>query len=168
MKTLHLIQTNVDLHIYCSCWNKDAELRPTMIMIHKKLQIIRHQMTVASNLDINLAYVDSDDDDEIEDNGGRHVKQSSSYTMTLLENPLILIKETYRKRFKSYNPFYFDLDFQFSMNSWIPIKLVKESNKTANRSDDDNPNDLFKLITTSLDECGIVVITGEFNYLQCN
>jgi len=136
-------------------------------MIHEKLQIIRHQMTVASNLGINLAYVDSDDD-EIEDNGGRHVKQSSSFALTLFENSLILIKETYRKRFKYYNPFYFDLNFQFSMNSWIPIKLVKESNKTADRSDDDNPNNLFKLITTSLDECGIVVITGEFNYLQCN
>jgi hypothetical protein len=137
-----------------------------MIETGEKLQVIRNQMTAAANLGINLPLIDSDD--EFRDYEARLHKRSSSTGPTLIEKPLIIIKETYQERFKLYNPFYFDLDFQFSMNSWIPITLVKESNKTANKSDDDNPNNLFKLITTSLDECGIVVITGEFNYLQCN
>ncbi len=70
------------------------------------------------------------------------------------------IKESYRQRFAKYNPFYFDLGFQFDMNSWIPIKLVAENNREQ--------NDLFQLIENGLKRNAkqfkvgsLVVITGK-------
>ncbi len=70
------------------------------------------------------------------------------------------IKESYRQRFAKYNPFYFDLGFQFDMNSWIPIKLVVENNREE--------NDPFQLIENGLKRNAnelkvgsLVVITGK-------
>jgi hypothetical protein len=71
-----------------------------------------------------------------------------------------IIKELYRNRFGEYNPFYFDLGFQFDMNSWIPIKLVAEYNREE--------NDPFQLIANGLKRNpnelkvgSLVVITGK-------
>ncbi len=70
------------------------------------------------------------------------------------------IKKIYQNRFAKYNPFYFDLGFQFDMNSWIPIKLVAKNNQKE--------NDPFKLIanglkrnTNELEVGSLVVITGK-------
>jgi hypothetical protein len=65
------------------------------------------------------------------------------------------IKEYYRGRFEKYDPFFFELDYQFSMNSWIPIKLVAE------QDDGGEQKDHFKLIADRLKN-GLVVITGLF------
>jgi hypothetical protein len=59
---------------------------------------------------------------------------------SLLQQPLIIIckpmalaesiiKELYRNRFANYNPFHIDLGFQFNMNTWFPIKLVKSKQR---------------------------------------
>jgi hypothetical protein len=71
-----------------------------------------------------------------------------------------MLKEIYQNLFAKYNPFYFDLGFQFDMNSWIPIKLVAENNREE--------NDPFQLIANGLKrnanelEVGsLVVITGK-------
>jgi hypothetical protein len=71
-----------------------------------------------------------------------------------------MLKEIYRNLFAKYNPFYFDLGFQFDMNSWIPIKLVAENNREE--------NDPFQLIadglkrnTNELKVGSLVVITGK-------
>ncbi len=66
-----------------------------------------------------------------------------------------MLKEIYQNRFEKYNPFFFDLGFQFDMNSWIPIKLVAE------QDDGDEQKDHFKLIADRLKN-GLVVITGLF------
>ncbi len=70
------------------------------------------------------------------------------------------IKESYHQRFAKYNPFYFNLGFQFDMNSWIPIKLVAENNREE--------NDPFQLIADELKRNtneskvgSLVVITGK-------
>jgi len=64
------------------------------------------------------------------------------------------IKESYRQRFAKYNPFYFDLGFQFDMNSWFPIKLVKV------KCSDDEKKLFDELICEGLSKSGLVVITG--------
>ncbi len=70
------------------------------------------------------------------------------------------IKDSYRQRYSKYNPFHFDLGFQFDMDSWIPIKLVAENNRQE--------NDLFQLIENGLKRNAkqlkvgsLVVITGK-------
>ena len=63
-----------------------------------------------------------------------------------------IIKQIYRNRFAKYNPFYFELEFQFDMNSWIPIKLVnKEKHEDS---------ELFELIKNNLANDHLVIITG--------
>ncbi len=76
----------------------------------------------------------------------------------ILIKPMILvkstIKEVYRTQFEKYNPFYFDLGFQFDMNSWFPIKLVKV------KGSDDEQKLFDELICEELSKSGLVVITG--------
>ncbi len=71
-----------------------------------------------------------------------------------------MLKDIYQNLFAKYDPFYFDLGFQFNTNSWIPIKLVAEYNRKE--------NDPFQLIENGLKrnanelEVGsLVVITGK-------
>jgi hypothetical protein len=65
-----------------------------------------------------------------------------------------MIKNFYRNRFAKYNPFHIDLKFQFDMNTWFPIKLVKV------KGSDDEQKLFDELICEELSKSGLVVITG--------
>jgi hypothetical protein len=139
-------------------------MRPTMITICDEIQKIKHRLTVASNLGIGLPYYAAHDLLQADNN----VRPK-----TLLEQQIVTIKEIYRERYKRYNPFYFDLNFQFDMNSWIPIKLVVEDKVKERQATDaegignDQENELFQLITDGLKRFGLVVITGTILILNC-
>jgi hypothetical protein len=113
-----------------------------------------------------------------------NVRESSmQQPLTITSNSMIMaatiIKEIYRDRFARYNPFYFDLGFQFDMNSWIPIKLIAKNDGDGREKDDDESegdgdddarkeNDSFQLIENGLKRNAnelkvgsLVVITGK-------
>ena len=72
-----------------------------------------------------------------------------------------IIKEIYRNRFEEYYPFHIDLGFQFDMNSWIPIKLVKGNDgNEGRRTTTVAIENYFELIEDGLSDNGLVVITG--------
>jgi hypothetical protein len=92
-----------------------------------------------------------------------------------------MIKNFYRNRFAEYNPFYFDLGFQFDMNSWIPIKLIKDISDYEKKrikdididiiAGDENSaeqTELFRLIADELAETHLVIITGIDNRKAAN
>jgi hypothetical protein len=92
-----------------------------------------------------------------------------------------MIKRTYQKEFKKYNPFNVDLGFQFDMNSWIPIKLIKDiSDYEKKRTKDSNidiiagdendaeQTELLRLIADELAETHLVIITGIDNRKAAN
>jgi hypothetical protein len=88
----------------------------------------------------------------------RYNRQIESRISKILIKPIILvksiIKELYRNQFGEYHRFYFDLEFQFDMNLWFPIKLVKI------KGSDDEQKLFDELICEELSKSGLVVITG--------
>ncbi len=78
--------------------------------------------------------------------------------LTIVIKPMAMaesiIKEIYRKRFKQYNPFHFDLGgYHFDMDSWIPIVVRRVYGTGEHKT-------YFQLIKDRLDNSHLAVITG--------
>jgi hypothetical protein len=98
-------------------------------------------------------------------------KMQLDETTTMRQQPLTItrkptataesiLKNIYRTRFDTYNPFYIDLGLQFDMSSWIAIRLINKDNSKENIENNDDEQELFGQIVSALANGNLCVITG--------
>ena len=116
-----------------------------MTKIREDISRIKHELAYASLLYESVTVID---------NGGDRIRAPPlAIRIKPMARAELIIKEIYRNRFKVYNPFYFDLGFEFEMNSWIPVTVCRQDGSKYN-------GDPLQFVADSLAEYGLTIITG--------